>query len=294
MVFNEAEDTFFQVKKTLNCNGRLLDLSTPAVMGILNFTPDSFYDGGRLNNDQSIINTIESMISAGVDIIDIGGQSTKPGSTRISSADEWKRVSGPLQLIRKQFPGIIISIDTFYSEVAKNAIEEGVSIINDISAGEFDSNMHSLVASKKIPYVLMHMKGEPKTMQENPQYDNVTEEVLQFFIHKVHRLKEMGIVDVILDPGFGFGKNVNHNYELLRNLSLLKMIGHPILAGISRKSMITKVLQVKPQDALTGTVALNTIALLNGASILRVHDIKEANDVRKIVEQYLLVENRKS
>lgn len=283
--FNAAEDTFLKVKKSLNCRGRILDLSTPALMGVLNFTPDSFYDGGKFNNEKSILKTVESMLQNGADIFDIGGQSTRPGAKKISADEEWERIHQPLNYITKTFPDAIISIDTFYSDVARKSIEEGASIINDISAWSIDKKMFDFITEKKIPYVLMHMKGTPENMQENPKYDDVVMDVMNFFKEKIKLLRDAGLNDILIDPGFGFGKNLDDNYRLLKNLSMFRMFEQPVLAGISRKSMVTKLLGIKTEDALTGTIALNTIALVKGASVIRVHDVVEADQVMKIVTQ---------
>ena len=286
IIFIAGQDTFIHMKKSLNCRGKLLDLSTPAIMGILNITPDSFYDGGQITGIDSALRLAESMLKEGALILDIGGQSTRPGAKSINSTEEWKRIGPSLISINKHFPDSIISIDTFHSDVAKNAVEEGASIINDISAGDYDKGMLPYVLQSQIPYLIMHMKGHPENMQENPQYENVVTEVLNYFINKVSHLKKIGLNDIIIDPGFGFGKTLENNYSLLKNLSLFQILDCPILAGISRKSMITKTLAITPSDALNGTTALNTIALLNGASILRVHDVAEAIEVNKLVNAY--------
>jgi dihydropteroate synthase len=290
MNFNDGEDTFFQMKKSLNCRGKLLDLSTPAIMGILNITPDSFYDGGKFQNEKSVLDAAEEMLKEGVDIIDIGGQSSRPGALRVLPDEEWNRISSTLFLIADKFPNAILSVDTFYAEVAEKAFQAGAAIVNDISAGEFDKDMLPFIAKSRIPYIVMHKKGDPENMQENPNYEDVVNEVLTFFIDKIGQLKNLGISDVVIDPGFGFGKTILHNYSLLKNLKTFKILNCPILAGLSRKSMITRVLNVKPTEALTGTVALNTIALLNGASILRVHDVGQAIEVRKLIKQYMFTE----
>jgi dihydropteroate synthase len=290
MNFFEAEDTFFNVKNSLNCRGRLLDLSTPAIMGIINITPDSFYDGGSLSGPGAVEMQAEKMLEEGADILDIGGQSTRPGAKMLSPEEEWARLAPALGSLTKKFPAAILSIDTFYAEVARKALDEGVSIINDISAGALDASMFDFVAQSGAPYILMHMKGTPGDMQKHPQYKDVVEEVLQFFIRQVFRLRSIGVTDIILDPGFGFGKTVEHNYALLRSLPVFRMLNLPLLAGISRKSLVTKVLDLQPEAALNGTTALNTLALLGGASILRVHDVKEAAEVRKIITQYLLID----
>ncbi len=282
-----AEDTFFKVKKTLNCRGKLLDLSTPAIMGIMNITPDSFHAGSRFTDENSALLHVEKMILDGADIIDIGGQSTRPGAVQISADEEWERIGKFIKLILNKFPGTIVSVDTFYSSVAEKALDAGVSIINDISAGEFDQRMPDLVAERQVPYIIMHMQGTPATMQQNPQYKNVVKDVLDFFAGKLNFLKSKNIHDIIVDPGFGFGKTSSHNYSLLKNLPLFRMFECPVLAGLSRKSMITKVLNVLPEEAKNGTTTLNTLAILNGASILRVHDVKEAVETRKLTGTFL-------
>ena len=267
---------------TLNCNGRLLVVDKPLVMGIINATPDSFYEDSRQQTVDAILRQAEKMIKDDADVLDIGGQSTRPGSSVIGAEEELKRVIGAIKAIHHNFPETFISIDTYFSLVAKEAVAAGASIINDISAGSMDENMFATVAALQVPYVLMHMKGTPQAMQESPRYDNVTREVLDFFIGKIDELKKAGINDIIIDPGFGFGKTIAHNFELLRNLAVFKIIDHPLLLGISRKSTIYKTLAVQPTEALNGTTVLNTIGLMNGASILRVHDVKEAKETIKL------------
>jgi dihydropteroate synthase len=267
---------------TLNCKGRILPIEQPLVMGILNLTPDSFYAASRINSLDAVLKQAEQMFNDGADILDIGGQSTRPGSEKISVPEELKRVIEAVKTIVEKFPAAFISIDTFYAEVAQEAVNAGACIVNDISAGTLDSKMISTVAGLNVPYVLMHMQGTPQTMQQDPRYENVTREVLDFFIQKKAELNKAGITDVIIDPGFGFGKTNAHNFELLRNLSVFKMLDAPLLLGISRKSMITKTLSIKNDEALNGTTALNTIGLMNGASILRVHDVKKAKEAVKL------------
>jgi dihydropteroate synthase len=267
---------------TLNCKGRLLVIDKPAVMGIINATPDSFYGGSRSNVVDEIVAKAEKMLNDGADVIDIGGQSTRPGSELISADDEIERVIPAIKTIANKFPKAFISIDTFYSKVAIAAVEAGASIINDISAGSMDNKMIKAVDELKVPYVLMHMKGTPQTMQQNTAYENVTREVLDFFISKTHELKNAGILDIIIDPGFGFAKTIDQNFELLKTLSVFKMLDKVIMLGISRKSTIFKTLGVNADDALNGTTVLNTIGLINGASILRVHDVKEAKETVKL------------
>ena len=266
---------------TLNCNGRMLVIDKPLVMGIINITPDSFYAGSRVSPD-NILQKAGQMISDGADIIDIGGQSTRPGSIRLSMAEEMQRVVEPVRQIHENFPDAFISIDTYYAKVAKAAVAAGASIINDISAGKMDKNMISTVASLRVPYVLMHMKGTPENMQQDPRYDDVTKEVLDFFIHEINKLQNAGIHDIIIDPGFGFGKTIAHNFELLRNLPVFKMLEKPLMLGLSRKSTIYKTLELSAEESLNGTTVLNTIGLMNGCNILRVHDVKEAKEATKL------------
>ena len=263
---------------TLNCKGRLLVIDRPLVMGIINATPDSFYGGSRFNGIDGIAAQTEKMLADGADIIDVGGQSTRPGSELISPEDEIKRVVPAIKAIADKFPNAFISIDTFYSKVAAAAVDAGASIVNDISAGSMDNKMIETVVALKVPYILMHMNGTPQTMQQNAVYENVTREVLDFFIAKTNELKNAGITDIIVDPGFGFGKTIDHNFELLKNLSVYSMLSKPVMVGVSRKSTIYKTLGVHADEALNGTTVLNTIALMNGASILRVHDVKEARE----------------
>jgi len=260
----------------------LLVIEKPLVMGIINATPDSFFGGSRFNGVDEIVTTAENMLNDGADIIDIGGQSTRPGSELISVDEEIERIVPAIKAIANKLPNAFISIDTFYSTVAMAAVDAGATIVNDISAGSMDNKMIKTVAELKVPYVLMHMKGTPQTMQQNTTYENVTSEVLDFFILKSNELKKAGIVDIIIDPGFGFAKKINQNFKLLKNLSVFKMLDKPIMLGISRKSTIYKTLEINADDALNGTTVLNTIGLMNGASILRVHDVKEAKEAVKL------------
>lgn len=263
---------------TLNCKARLLLAEKPLLMGIINVTPDSFYAGSRFSGVDNILALAEKMLSEGADILDFGGQSTRPGSQLISAEDELKRILPAISAVSEKFPEAFLSVDTFYSKVAAEAVAAGAAIINDISAGSIDNRMIETVAALRVPYVLMHMKGTPQTMQQNPEYENVTREVLDFFIVKTQELKAAGINDIILDPGFGFGKTIRHNFELLKNLSVFNMTGRPVMLGVSRKSTIYKTLGITAEEALNGTTVLNTIALAHGASILRVHDVKEAKE----------------
>ena len=280
------KNTLFPQTHTLNIRGKLFVLNTPKVMGILNITPNSFYDGGKLKSDHDILLHAEKMITEGADFIDIGGMSTKFNAEEISVAEELHRVLPVIQLLQQNFPETILSLDTYRAVVAKAGIEAGVGIINDISAGMFDNDMFQTVAAHQVPYIMMHIQGTPQTMQQNPQYENVVQEVLQYFIQKTAAAQQAGINDIIIDPGFGFGKTLAHNYTLLKYLNDLSIFNKPLLVGLSRKSMIYKLLEVKPSEALNGTTALNILALLNGSTILRVHDVKEAKEVIKIAEFY--------
>lgn len=269
---------------TLNCKGKLLVVDKPLIMGILNITPDSFFEGHLNKSNESILEMAGNMIKDGADIIDVGGQSTRPGSKRINAFEETQRVLPVIKLLGKRFPECIISIDTYYSEVATAAVNAGASIVNDVSGGMMDDNMITTVAGLNVPYIIMHLKGTPETMQQDPQYDDVVKEVLDYFIQQVDKCKKAGIHDIIVDPGFGFGKTATHNFLLLKHLAVLKILSTLVLAGVSRKGMIHKTLGITPAEALNGTTCLHTIALLNGANILRVHDVKEAKEVITLVQ----------
>lgn len=282
-----SKDTYFSKKKLLNCGGKLLDLSIPKIIGILNVTPDSFYDGGQYTTKETILQRVGEMLSEGADIIDVGAYSSRPGAEHIGEKEEMARIDKALSAIRNNFTDILISVDTFRSSVARFAIENfKVNIINDISSGELEDNMFSIVAQKNIPYIMMHMQGKPQNMQENPQYDNLLKEIMLFFARKLQFLKQQGVNDIIIDPGFGFGKTIEHNYYLLKNLDQFKIFNLPVLVGISRKSMIYKVLHGTPQESLNGTTALHMAALLNGANLLRVHDVKQAKETIELFKQY--------
>ena len=270
---------------TINCRGTLLSLDTPKVMGILNLTPDSFYDGGKYT-DANTLKQVEQMLTDGADIIDIGGMSSRPGAAIISADEELQRILPQVQAIAKEFPQAVISIDTIHAKTADETLQAGAHIINDIAAGRYDAQMLATVAKHRAPYIIMHMQGMPADMQRDPQYGNVLTEVIEFMRERVAACKEAGIIDVIIDPGYGFGKTVQHNYTLLRNQRNFEMFNLPILAGVSRKSMVCKVLGVNPDNALNGTTAVNTLALLNGANLLRVHDVKEAVEAVKIIAAY--------
>ncbi len=271
---------------SLNCKGNLVFIERPLIMGILNLTKDSFYEGSRMENIQAIKNKAQQMLSEGADILDLGAQSTRPASIRISAEEELEKLLPAIEILIKNFPEIIISIDTYHSEVAKKCIESGTAIINDISGGEMDKNMIKTVAQLKVPYICMHMKGVPETMQQQTNYEDVTKEVLDFFIQKIDECKRAGIRDLIIDPGFGFGKNISQNLHLLKHLEIFKILEKPIMAGVSRKSTIYKTLKISAEESLNGTTVLNTIALLNGASILRVHDVKEAKETVTLLEAF--------
>lgn len=276
-----AKDTEFSYIS----NNKTLRFKSPLVMGILNITPDSFFDGGNYNNEKAQIEQVKIMLEQGADIIDIGAMSTRPGAKNFTEQEEINRIKPVLKKLLKKFPDTIFSVDTYRSEVAKISADNGVHIINDISGGEIDKNMFKTIAKLNIPYILMHMQGTPQNMQKNPVYNNVVEDVYNYLSEKIIELNNLGFEKIILDPGFGFGKTVQHNYKLLKELKYFKKMNLPILVGVSRKSMINKVLGTIPAEALNGTTVLNTIALLNGANILRVHDVKEAKQAIKIVKQ---------
>ena len=277
---------------SINCKGQPLIIESPIVMGILNVTPDSFYQHFSVTQMDGILSTAEKMIKDGASILDIGGQSTRPESQRIQAKEELARVIPVIQQIHQAFPNIILSIDTYYAEVAKEAVFAGASIVNDISAGTMDEAMISTVAQLKVPFVCMHMKGVPENMQHSPFYNHIIEEVKSFFDKRISICKNAGIRDIILDPGFGFGKTIEHNFQLLKQLDTFNSFELPIMIGLSRKSMVYKVLNTDPQNALNGTTALHTIALLNGATILRVHDVKEAKETIELIEVYKKTANK--
>ena len=269
----------------INVRGNLIDLSVPKVMGIINVTPDSFYEGSRFMEDDEIIRVASQMIEDGADILDVGGYSSRPGAENITAEEERTRVIKAVKLINRELPEAIISIDSFRSEIVLEAVTEcGAGIINDISGGESDANMFRVVERLRVPYIMMHMQGVPGTMQKNPVYDDVVADILRWFGDRIFRLQSMGVSDIIIDPGFGFGKTTAHNFEMLRHLGDFSIAGLPVLVGVSRKSMIWKTLEITPGEALNGTSVLNTVALLNGADILRVHDVKEAVQAVKLVE----------
>ena len=268
---------------TINCAGKLVDLSTPKIMGILNVTPDSFYDGGVHNSDKKILKHVEKMLNDGAAFIDIGAYSSRPNGININENEELNRVVPALELVNNKFPETIISIDTFRSKVAETCLNSGASIINDISAGEMDKKMMKIVGKYKVPYVMMHMKGNPQNMISKINYDKMLKEIIQYFSKKINQAISHKINDIIIDPGFGFAKDVDQNFDLLNNMDILKILEKPMMVGISRKSMIYKSLQTNAKESLNGTTVLNTISLIKGASILRVHDVKEANECVKLI-----------
>ncbi|WP_207424085.1 dihydropteroate synthase [Desertivirga brevis] len=278
------KNTIIRKKKTINAGGTLIDFASPKVMGILNITPDSFYSGSRFTSIDTAVRRTEKMLEDGADIIDIGGYSSRPGATDISAEDEKSRLIPVIREISKRFPSAILSIDTFRAEVARAAINEGGHIINDISGGELDSEMFRTISELETPYVLMHMRGTPQDMKQHTNYEDIVREILQYFMIKATKLKEMGVKDIILDPGFGFAKTIEQNFRLVNNFEHFSILGIPVLAGISRKSMIWKTLGIKSDEALNGTTVLNTIALQKGADIVRVHDVKEAIEAAKLIE----------
>lgn len=270
----------------INVNGRLMDLSEPQVMGILNVTPDSFYAGSRMETEKDIINRLHQITSEGASILDIGAYSSRPDAEHISAEEEMNRLRTGLDLVRKHQPEAVVSVDTFRAEVAKMCVEEyGVAIINDISAGHMDPAMFETIAKLSVPYIMMHMQGTPQDMQMNPHYDHLLKEVFLYFAERVQKLRDLGVKDIIIDPGFGFGKTLEHNYELMNHLDEFQLFELPLLVGISRKSMIYKLLGTTPEEALNGTTVLNTLALMKGANILRVHDVKAAKEAVTLVEK---------
>ena len=270
---------------TINCKGTLVDFSSPKVMGILNITPDSFFDGGKYQHKKAILTQTEKMLKEGATFIDVGAYSSRPGADHVSEEEELRRSLPAVALLLREFPDIYLSIDTFRSRVAKKTIEAGAAVINDISGGNMDALMFKTIAQLQVPYILMHMQGTPQTMQNHPRYEHITTDLIQFFSEKMDELRRLQINDVIVDVGFGFGKTILHNFQLLKELHHFQTFNLPLLAGVSRKSMLYKTLNIHPNDALNATTSANTIALLHGANILRVHDVKEAVECIKIVEQ---------
>jgi len=280
-----VKDTYLVENYSINCKGNLIDLSTPKIMSIVNTTPDSFYDGGQYNTIEKALLKVEVDISNNATFIDIGGYSSKPNAAHVTEEEELKRTIPVIEAILKSFPEAVISIDTFRGKVAKEAVDAGAALINDISAFELDKEMINTLKTYKVPYILMHMLGTPQNMQNNPSYKNVVKDIIQFLSNKIKELKTFGIHDIIIDPGFGFGKTLSNNYELMANLDYFSSLKHPLLVGISRKSMIYKLLNIKSLKSINGTTALNMYSLLNGANILRVHDTKEAKECIRIFNE---------
>lgn len=270
---------------TINCKGKLIDISTPKVMGILNITPDSFYDGGVYHDEKSVAFQVTTMLTEGATFIDVGAYSSRPGADHVSEVEELKRIVPVIEFLTKEFPKINLSIDTFRSNVAKTCIETGAALINDISAGQLDNKMFETIGQLGVPYIMMHMIGTPQTMQEQTSYDDMLKSIIFYFSDKIKAAKAHQIKDIIIDPGFGFSKTLEQNYTLLNQMQLLKMLDHPVLVGVSRKSMIYKLLKTSPEQALNGTTSLNTIALTKGAKLLRVHDVKAAMECITITNQ---------
>ena len=268
---------------TIECKSKLLDLSTPKIMGILNLTNDSFYDGGKYNSINKALLKTEKMLDDGAEIIDIGAYSSRPNAKHVSLEEEWQRMEKTLQIINKNFPNILISVDTFRSEIARRCVDNGADIINDISAGNLDNKMFDTVSELNVPYIMMHMKGTPQNMQKNPSYECIEKEVSEYFYSKIKCLKNKGFNKIIIDPGFGFGKTIEHNYKLLNNIEKLHFLKLPIMIGLSRKSMVYKVLETDQKNALKGTTVLHALCLSKGVSILRVHDVKEAAECIKLI-----------
>lgn len=283
MLITQSAGKFLKRKNTINLGGNLIDFSVPAVVGVVNVTPDSFYDGGKMEDEKVLLSAVEKMVEDGVNIVDVGAVSTRPGAQLISTKIELGRLLPAVETIRKKFPELPLSIDTFRSWVAVRVIDEyGPVIVNDISGGTLDSKMFETIGKLEVPYILSHIQGTPKDMQENPEYTDIIRDVSNYFSEKVKRLTKYGVKDVIIDPGFGFGKNLDHNYDLLNRLDSFKVFQLPVMVGLSRKSMIWKALETKPEFALNGTTVANTLALLGGADLLRVHDVKEAVEAVKI------------
>ena len=271
--------------KSINCLGNLIDLDTPRVMGVLNLTPDSFYDGGKYRSEEQILKQVEKMLVEGATFIDLGAYSSRPGASHVSEEEERKRLLPALRMVLKEFDQALVSVDTFRSQIAHESIEEGAALINDISAGQLDSGMFSTMARHQVPYIIMHMRGTPQNMQSQVKYDDLVKEIIYYFSEKIFELRKLGLNDIIIDPGYGFSKTLDQNYELLGKSELLGTLGLPVLTGVSRKSMLYKLLETGPDEVLAATVAAQVIALLKGTSILRAHDVKEAVQAIQIVEK---------
>jgi len=280
------KDTFFSHKQSLHCGGRILDFRQPRIMGIMNITPDSFYKGSRLMDPEVVLNSATEMISEGADILDIGAYSSRPGSNGIPQKEEMQRLEMALVIIRKAHPDMLLSVDTFRPEIASRVVHDyNVNMINDISGGDMDQHMFQTIAGLQVPYVMMHMKGRPSDMQEHAKYADVVKEILHHFSEKLQQLNKLGVNDIIIDPGFGFAKTIEHNYQILEQLEAFHIFNQPLMVGISRKSMIYRVLGTHPSEALNGSTVLHTVALMKGANILRVHDVKEASETIKLISK---------
>ncbi len=285
---HRSKDTFFSKKQSINIKKKIYDLSTPKIMGIINITPDSFYDGGKTELEEQILQQARVHVDDGADILDIGGYSSRPGAKNISEKEERSRIIPAIKVIKKHFPGVIISLDTFRASIAKDMVNDySIDIINDISAGNMDDNMFKTIADLNIPYIMMHMKGVPRNMHKMARYDNMLKEIVYFFSEKIRMLKLSGVKDIIIDPGFGFGKNIDQNFTLLGNLDVFNFFELPVLVGLSRKSMIYKTLHSNPANALNGTTVLHTLALLKNVNILRVHDVKQARETVMLMNKFL-------
>lgn len=282
------KDTFFSHKQSIDCGGRIIDFRQPLIMGILNITPDSFYQESRLTDLEMILNSAGKMISEGADILDIGAYSSRPGSGGVSVMEEMRRLEMALVAIRKAHPDMLLSVDTFRQEIASRVVKDfNVNMINDISGGDMDPGMYETVADLQVPYIMMHMKGTPLDMQEHAEYEDVVKEIIHHFSVKLGHLNKLGVNDIIIDPGFGFAKTIQHNFQILKQLEAFQMFNQPLMVGVSRKSMIYRVLETHPSEALNGSTVLHTIALLKGANILRVHDVKEARETVRLVGKTL-------
>ena len=270
----------------INCNHQLLDLGIPKVMGIINLTPNSFFDGGKYQKEDAYLERAEKLVREGAAILDLGAASTKPGSKLVDKQDEWEILEKPIKQLRTRYPEMLISVDTYNATQVKKCADQGVNIINDISGGSWDEQMFTEIAKYEMAYVMMHIQGQPEIMQENPSYGNILEELKEYFKIRIEKLRTLNFDKIILDPGFGFGKTLDHNFELLAGINRLESLGHPILAGLSRKSMVFRTLDIGPHEALNGTTALNMLALINSAKILRVHDVKEAVETIELFSRY--------
>jgi len=277
-----VKDTIFKSNITLNCQGKLIEFDKPIIIGIINATPDSFFEGSRIQSTNQLLNHVQNFVNDGVDIIDIGGYSSRPGAEEVEEDEEINRVLSVIKIIREKYPNLLISIDTFRPKIAKIALENGANIINDISGGQFDENIYKIASDFSAPYIMMHMRGTPQNMQNNTSYNHLIKDIIYYFSERIQLAQKAGVKDIIIDPGLGFSKTLDQNYEIIKHLDLFKVLEKPLLIGASRKSMLYKLLNTSAKDALNATTAINAIALMNGAHILRVHDVKEAVELKKI------------